>query len=313
MTNESKHQVKEEIDIAILGGGPAGLQAALVLSRTRKKIVVFDTPEPPRNAASHGVHNFLGLDGLLPKDIRKIAWEQIDKYNSAELRKEKIVNVNKEEKDGIFVITMDNENSIRAKKVILAVGYYDSYPDIPGFVECWTDTIISCPFCDGYENRDRIWGIVANSKMQLISFPKMVQNLTSKIKVFLSPNIKIEPSYQIELSKLDISVYRGIITKVNHSSTKVESVSLESSENIQVDTLLWIPQVKPIQLIQRLIENFGLELNEQGYIKTYEELQTNVKGLYAAGGVQGWSPIGALAAAYNGGIAATSIVREWYD
>lgn len=311
MTNERKHQV-EEIDIAILGGGPAGLQAALVLSRTRKKIIVFDTPEPPRNTASHGVHNFLGLDGLLPTDIRKIAWEQIDKYDSAEIRKEKIVNVNKE-KDGIFVIIADNEKSTRAKKVILAVGYYDVYPDIPGFIECWADTIISCPFCDGYENRDRIWGIVANSKMQLDLFPKMVQNWTSKIKVIVSPNMEIEPSYQNELYKLNILVYRGVITKVNHSKTKVESVSFESGEDIQVNTLLWIPQVKPIQIIQRLVENLGLELNEQGYLKTDEKLQTNVKGLYAAGDVRGSSPIGALAAAYNGGIAATSIVHEWYD
>jgi thioredoxin reductase len=311
MTNERKQQV-EEIDIAILGGGPAGLQAALVLSRTRKKIIVFDTPEPPRNTASHGVHNFLGLDGLLPMDIRKIAWKQIDKYNSAELRKEKIINVIKE-KDEKFVITSDNERSIRAQKVILAVGYYDVYPDIPGFIECWGDTIISCPFCDGYENRDRIWGIVVNSKMQLDLFPKMMQNWTSKIEIFISPHIKIESSYPNELSKLNISVYRGRIIKVNHTGTKVESVSLESGENIPVDTLLWIPQVKPIQLIQRLIENFGLELNEQGYIKTDEKLRTNVKGLYAAGDVKGPSPIGALAAAYNGGIAATSIVHEWYN
>ena len=189
-------------------------------------------------------------------DIRKIAWEQIDKYNSAEIRKEKIVNVIKV-KDEKFVITSDNESSIRAKKVILAVGYYDVYPDIPGFIECWGDTIISCPFCDSYENRDRIWDIVVNSKIQLDLFPKMIQNWTSKIKVFLSPNIEIESIYQNELSKLNIPVYRGIITKVNHSSTKVESASLKSGENIQVDTFLWIPQVKLIQLIQRLIENFG--------------------------------------------------------
>jgi thioredoxin reductase len=180
-------------------------------------------------------------------------------------------------------------------------------------IECWGDTIISCPFCDGYENRDRIWGIVVNSKMQLDLFPKMIQNWTSKIEVFISPHIKIESSYQNELSKLNISVYRGIIIKVNHNGTKVESVSLESGENIPVDTLLWIPQVKPIQLIQRLIENFGLELNEEGYIKTDEKLRTNVKGLYAAGDVKGSSPIGALAAAYNGGIGATSIVHEWYN
>jgi thioredoxin reductase len=135
MADKRKPHV-EEIDIAILGGGPAGLQAALVLSRTRKKIIVFDDPEHARNAASHGVHNFLGLDGILPRETRKIAWEQIDKYGSAEFRKEKIVNVTKEE-DGIFVITDDNETSIKAKKVVLAVGYHDVYPDIPGFIECW--------------------------------------------------------------------------------------------------------------------------------------------------------------------------------
>jgi len=149
--------------------------------------------------------------------------------------------------------------------------------------------------------------------MQLDLFPKMVQNWTSKIKVFISPNIEIKSSYQNELSKLNITVYRGIVTKVNHTITKVESVSFESGENIQVDILLWIPRVKPIQLIQRLVENLGLEINEQGYIKTDEKLQKNVKGLYAAGDVKGPSTIGALAAAYNGGIAATSIVHEWYD
>ena len=149
MTNKRKsHLEQEQIDIAIVGGGPAGLQAALVLSRTRKKIIVFDDPESPRNAASHGIHNFLGLDGLLPIKIRKIAWEQIDKYDSVEFRNRNIVDVNKEEEyeDGIFVITDDNETSIKAKKVVLAVGCRDVYPDIPGFIECWADTIFHAHF-----------------------------------------------------------------------------------------------------------------------------------------------------------------------
>ncbi|MFL6484261.1 MAG: NAD(P)/FAD-dependent oxidoreductase [Nitrososphaera sp.] len=305
-------QLEQIIDIAILGGGPAGLQAALVLSRTRKKIIVFDDPEPSRNAASHGVHGFLGIDGLLPADIRKIAWEQIDKYGSAEFRVEKIVNVSKEEDNGIFIITSNSETSIKAKKVILAVGYHDMYPDVPGFVECWADTIISCPFCDGYENRDRVWGIVVNSKAELERLPKMVKNWTSKIKVIImSPNIEIESSYQNELSKLDIPVYRGIITSVNHTNAKVKSVSLESGEKIEVDTLLWIPSKRPSQLIQSLVENLGLEVDEQGNVKTDQMQKTNVKELYAAGDVAG--SMGALAAAYDGAKVATSIVHEWYD
>jgi thioredoxin reductase len=313
-TNERKRQL-EEIDIAILGGGPAGLQAALVLSRTRKKIIVFDDPEPPRNTASHGVHNFLGLDGVLPADFRKIAWEQIDKYDSAQFRKEKIINVSKEEGEGeddkgIFFITSDNKTSTKARKVVLAIGYHDVYPEIPGFLECWADTIISCPFCDGYENRDRVWGIVVNSKMELDWFPKMVQNWTSKIKVFISPDIGVEPSYQNELSKLGISIYWGVITKVNHTNSKVQSVSFESGERVEVETLLWIPSKRPSPLIPRLVENLGLELDEQGNVKTDQMQKTNVKGLYAAGDVKG--SMGALAAACDGGIAAVSIVHEWH-
>jgi thioredoxin reductase len=307
--NETRQGLKQ-IDVAILGGGPAGLQAALVLSRTRKKIIVFDDPEPPRNAASHGVHNFIGIDGLLPTEIRKIAWKQIDQYKSTELRKEKIVNVNKE--DGAFFITNDSETSIKAKKVVLAVGYHDVYPNIPGFIECWADTIIPCSFCDGYENRDRIWGIVINSIMELEHLPKMAQNWTSKIRVIASPNIEITTSYRNELFKLGIPIYRGVITKVNHTNSKVESVLLESGEKIEAGTLLWIPPKRSSPLIQRLVKNFGLELNELGYVKTDKMQQTNINGLYAAGDVQ--NPYsGALEAAYTGGMAAFSIVREWYD
>ncbi len=317
MTNEGKKGPLEQIiDVAILGGGPAGLQAALILARTRKKIIVFDDPEPPRNAASHGVHGFLGLDGFLPTDIRRIAWEQIDKYDSAELREERIVDINKEEGVGekeerLFLIASDNGTSIKAKKVVLAVGYHDVYPNIPGFLECWADTIIHCPFCDGYENRDRIWGIVANSKAEFKRLPNMARNWTSKIKVFIPQNMKIESSYQNELSTLDIPVYRGIITTVNHINTKVQSVTLDSGKKIEVDTLWWVPSRRPSQLIQRLVENLGLEVDEQqGNIKTDKKQQTNVKSLYAAGDVAG--SMGALGAAHDGGKAATSIVHEWY-
>ena len=279
-----KESALQQIDMQYWGRGPAGLQAALVLSRTRKKIIIFDDPGPSRNALSHGVHNFLGLDGLLPTDIRKIATEQIDKYKSAEFRKEKIVNVKQEE--GFFLITSDTGSSVKAKKVVLAVGYHDAYPDIPGFVECWADTIIPCSFCDGYENRDRIWGIVANSKMELEKLPKMAQNWTSKIKVLVSPKLEIAATYQNELSKLNIAIYGGIISKINHTDSKVESVVLESGEEIKVETLIWIPSKRPSALIQKLVENLGLELDEQGYVKVDKTYQTNVRGLYAAGDVQ---------------------------
>jgi pyruvate/2-oxoglutarate dehydrogenase complex dihydrolipoamide dehydrogenase (E3) component len=108
------------------------------------------------------------------------------------------------------------------------------------------------------------------------------------------------------LSKLGISIYRGVITKVNHTNSKVESVSFESGEKIEADTLLWIPTKRSSPLIQKLVENLGLELDKQGYVKTDKTQQTNIKGLYAAGDVQ--NPYsGALEAAYTGGMAAFSM------
>jgi thioredoxin reductase len=124
--------------------------------------------------------------------------------------------------------------------------------------------------------------------------------------------MEITTSHQNELSKLGIPIYRGVIKKVNHTNSKVESVSLESGEKIEAGTLLWIPSKRTSPLVQRLVKNFRLELNEQGYVKTDNMQQTNVKGLYAAGDVQ--NPYsGALEAAYTGGMAAFSMVSEWYD
>jgi thioredoxin reductase len=299
----------EQTDVAILGGGPAGLQAALVIARSGKKVVVSDDPEPPRNSASHGVHNFLGLDGLLPAEIREVAWKQIDVYQSAELRNERVTDVKRKPAGG-FMITGAKGTQLEAAKVVLSVGYHDIYPNAPGFVECWGDTIIPCPFCDGFENRDRVWGIVPSSEMELNKFPKLAQNWTRQIKVFLPAELRIDPNYRVELETLGIPVHEGPITEIHHTDGKVEAVTLDSGERVEVETLLWLPAEKPSSLIQNLVENLGLELDETGYVKTDEMQQTNVDGLWAAGDVQGWS--GGLKAAAAGGIAGHAIIHGWY-
>ena len=97
------------------------------------------------------------------------------------------------------------------------------------------------------------------------------------------------------------------------ASVVKKSVSFRSGENIKVDTLLWIPPAKPPELIRTLVENLGLELDGQGYVKTDEKQETNVKGLFAAGDVRGVPSRGALAATYDGGIAGTMIIHEWYS
>jgi thioredoxin reductase len=300
----------EQIDVAIIGGGPAGLQAALVLARTRKNIVVFDAPAAPRNAASHGVHNFLGLDGMLPAEIREQAWRQIDIYNHAALRQAWVTDIDQDE-NGEFIISTKEGGQLKAKNVLLALGYHDVHPTINGFAEAWANTIIPCPFCDGYENRDRIWAVVANYEMEATHFPKMVQNWTQHIKIILNNvDIELEPAFEQEMTNMGIPIYRGAITDIEQTDGKVEAITLDTGERVEVETLLWTPPEEQSSLVKKLIGKFDLDLNEMGYLKTDENQETKIKGLYAAGDVQGWS--GAIEAATAGSMAASMIVHGWY-
>jgi len=301
----------KEVDVAIIGGGPAGLQAALVLSRTRKRIVVFDNPEPPRNGASHGVHNVLGLDGLLPAEIREQAWSQINVYKQAELRKEPVIDISQGE-DGLFMLSTANGSQLKAKRVILALGYVDQYPALEGFVEAWADTIIPCPFCDGYENRDRNWGLVASSEMHAVHFVDLVNHWTHSAKLILNDSdLKLDAADEKRIVESGIPVYSGPITAIDQHDGKIQAVTLQTGERVEVETLWWALERKKTLLEQRMIESFQLELDDMGLIKTDEEGQTAVHGLYAVGDVAEMMP-SALGAMVGGNSAAFSIVRHWY-
>lgn len=296
-------------DIAVIGGGPAGLQATLILARLRKKIVVFDSPEPPRNGASHGVHNFIGLDGLTPAEIREVVWQQIEVYNSAELRRERVMDIQHHADNG-FMVTAETGSSITAKNVILALGFRDVYPDVPGFLECWGDTIIGCPYCDGYENRDRVWGMVASSQLALEHMPHLYRNWTHKAKLIVAPGLLLNDEQHSDLTAQGITIHEGDITAVQHTAGKVEAVTLNTGEQVAVNTLWWRPDETSQPLTEKIINNFKLELNEDGSIKTDAQHETSVKGLWAVGDVlRGWA--WALGAASQGSMAAFAISRIW--
>ncbi|MFN8373643.1 MAG: NAD(P)/FAD-dependent oxidoreductase [Anaerolineae bacterium] len=296
-------------DVAIIGGGPAGLQVALMLARTRRRVMVFDAPEPPRNAASHGVHNFVGLDGLTPAEIREQAWKQIAVYNTAELRSQRVVDV-QSNAEYDFLVTDETGLSIAVKHVVLALGFRDVYPDIPGFAACWGTTIIACPYCDGYENRDRAWGLVASSSQALEHMPQIYRNWTSQAKLIVPPELPLDDEQHAALTAQGMAIHRGKIVEVQHTANRVEAVTLDTGEQVAVDTLWWRPDETPQPLTTKIITHFNLELDKNGYIKTDGQHQTAVHGLWAVGDVRGWA--GALGAAYQASQAAVAISRSWY-
>jgi thioredoxin reductase len=298
----------ESAEVVIIGGGPAGLEAALVVARAGKRTLLFDDPAEPRNAASHGIHNFIGVEGLKPAELREICWKEIARYRNAELRRELVTEVTRLGEQR-FTVTGSGGSRISAPRLILAFGYHDEHPELDGFETCWGDTIIPCPFCDGYENRGRAWGVVPRVDKELALMPKLAPHWASSVQVFLSPSLPISDPYRSELAALGIPVHQGPIAALHHRAGKLDAVTLESGARHEVGTLLWVPKPRPARLADLLEAKLGLHRDEQGFIQTDESFATNLPRVWAVGDVKGWA--GGLSAAAAGYVAATSMLKVW--
>lgn len=297
-----------QADVAIIGGGPAGLQAALVLARALKSVVIFDEPSPPRNAASHGLHGFLGMEGMSADEFRRAGWEQINQYSGASLREDRVVDV-QPSRDGDFLLTTEEGQPLRAREVVVASGYRDVFPDIAGFAECWGETIVPCVLCDGYEHRNRAWGIADSGSRT--TDPIMALNWTKNVQFIQGSETQLDADYVRRLEELDIRVHKGRIVGITHNVGTISAVSLDNGTELEIETLLWMPPTEPVPLVGRLVDNLGLTINAAGNIAVDPRQRTNIEHLWAAGDVGGLT--GAIAAARQGQTVAERIIHGWYQ
>jgi pyruvate/2-oxoglutarate dehydrogenase complex dihydrolipoamide dehydrogenase (E3) component len=137
--------------------------------------------------------------------------------------------------------------------------------------------------------------------------PQIYHNWTSRAVLFLQAGLEIDAGLREELDSRGIDVYRGRITAVEHVDGEVQAARLDSGQRVEVDTLWWRPDGEPQPLTRKIIQDFTLELEENGFIKTDAQFQTSAGGLWAVGDVLGW--VGALAAAYQASHAAIAISR----
>lgn len=298
------------VDVAVIGGGPAGLQAALTLTRGRRSVAVFDEPAPARNAAAHAVHGYLGFDDLPPAEVRRIAWEQIDRYGGAALHEERVDDVQRSQ-SGDFVLHTGAGPSLTARHVVLASGYRDAYPDLSGFRECWGESIIPCVLCDGYEHRDRAWAIVRASARARTTDPRLARNWTSDLQLIQGGDAQLTDIEARRMAELGVRLHRGNVTGIRREGTQIQSVTLDSGAEVEMETLLWMPPSEPVPLVARLARTLDLKRNPEGHVAADASQRTSVERLWAPGDVQGWT--GAMAAARQGEIAAQVILHDWYQ
>ena len=143
-------------DCIVVGGGPAGLSAALMLGRCRRRVLVCDVGEP-RNRWSHAVHGFLTRDGMPPGTFLQTAREDLRRYDTVEIRSARVVDATRDHRG--FEVQCEDGTRLRTRKLLLATGVVDELPDIVGLDELYGRSVHHCPYCDGWEWRDRPVGV----------------------------------------------------------------------------------------------------------------------------------------------------------
>lgn len=263
-------------DVIIIGGSYAGLSAAMSLGRSLREVLIIDGGLPCNRQTPHS-HNFITHDGEKPAVIAYKAKKQVLKYDTITFYNDFAI---KGKKTPIgFEIATQSGNSYKAKKLIFATGIKDIMPDIKGFAECWGTTVIHCPYCHGYEFRNKKTGIMANGE-RAFHLASLVNNLTEEITIFTSGEKEFSSDQNEKLLEHSIEVVENSIMEIMHVNGHLKSVILDNGDEFKFDAIYAaIPFIQHSEVPGKL----GCELTEHGHIKVDMFQKTTIEGVFACG------------------------------
>lgn len=279
--------MENEFDVIVVGGGAAGLAAALQLGRARRSVAVVDAGEP-RNAPASHMHGYLGHDGRPPQEFLAIAREEARRYG-AEIVSGAVTRVTPRdigEHDPRFVVELaDGTTRITGRAVLLATGLVDELPDIPGVAEQWGSGVLHCPYCHGWEVRDRRIVVLATSVMathQALLFRQLSELVTVVVH---EPGIVTEDD-DAKLRARGVHIEVGPVAEVVADDTgTVTGVRLADGRTVDADAVVVGPR---FVARTELLDGIGLvavpaPMGRGERIDADVRGATSVAGVYAAG------------------------------
>lgn len=265
-------------DVIIIGGGFAGLAAALQLGRARRKVTVLDTGLQRNRFAGHS-HGLLGHDHKPPQDILAEARRQLARYPTIRL-----VNAQADSVSGAiddFSVLTDDGESLGARRLILAYGVVDQMPDVPGFAQSWGTSIVPCPYCDGFEVAGQHWGLVWSGP-QSMNQVRLFHDWTDRLTVFADGH-DIPPDVQADLARRNTPVVDGRIIEIARHGDHNATINLDTGANVAVDILFAHPRNKPSASLHEALGLATVNTPSGIALKVDERRETSMPGIYAAG------------------------------
>ncbi len=273
-------ELKMKQDVVIIGGSFAGISAATQLVRAQRKVTVIDAGKPRNRFTDHS-HGFLGLDGYSPSAIKEKTWQQLQAYESVTIIEDKVIDINKEVQG--FSVKINNGETIACKKIILATGLKDELPDIKGVKARWGKTVIHCPYCHGYELRNRSLGVIATGPMSLHQAGMIPDwGVTT---YFSQGEYLPDPEQKLFLQQRGVSFEDTPVVEVLGDNLDVFAVKLADGRIIAVGGLYVGPKT---HMASPFAELLGCEFTDGAMgavVVTDDFKQTTVAGVFAAGDI----------------------------
>ncbi|MBA3471164.1 MAG: NAD(P)/FAD-dependent oxidoreductase [Herpetosiphonaceae bacterium] len=294
------------LDILIVGGSNAGLSAALVLGRARRQVVLLNHGQP-RNAPSPGVHGFLTRDGTPPAELRRIAYEQLKPYPSVTVRSGEAAQARRHA-EGFSVTTRAGE-TYRARAVLLASGVVDELPPLPGLAERWGHQVVHCPYCHGWEVRERPLAVLSNEPWTC-EYALTVRGWSDDLVLLTNGPAALDDSERQRLLRNAIQINEHPISRLDAGPEGQVRVVFDDGSLLDRSALFHRPRQHQASDLARQL---GCELHTPipgtEIIQVDPMGQTTVHGVYAAGDAATMMQQ-AIVAASAGMVAASMLNRE---
>jgi thioredoxin reductase len=264
-------------DVIVVGAGPAGLSAALILGRCRRRVLVCDTGRP-RNAASQAMHGYLTRDGMRPSEFLRTARSELRQYDTIELRD---VEVTAAQCTGTnqFEVTLAGGDRCHSRKLLLATGVVDRVPDVPGVRELYGRSIFHCPYCDGWEVRDQplaVYGRGARGyglSLELLGW-------SHDVVLCSDGDAELDAEQRERLDRNGIHLRDDRIVRVEGADGVLDRIVFVSGPALERRAMFFTTgQTQQSELATAL----GCEFNEKGTVRTGKYEATHLTGLYVAG------------------------------
>ncbi|MCL6734521.1 NAD(P)/FAD-dependent oxidoreductase [Streptomyces neyagawaensis] len=294
----------QQYEVIVIGGGAAGLSAALVLGRARRRTLVVDAGEP-RNAPAAHMQGYLSRDGMPPQEFLAVGREEIARYG-VDLVRGRAVDVTRDEDadDAAFAVTLTDGRTFHARRLVVATGLQDELPPIPGLAERFGRDVLHCPYCHGWEVRDQAFGVLATTPMS-VHQALMVSQWSKDVTLFLHtvPETDLSDDDLRRLAAAGVQVVPGEVATLLTEADRLTGVRLTDGTTHPRQVLFAAPRPLPQTA---LLEHLGADLHETpfgSYPVVDATGQTSIPGIWAAGNAMAFSEqvINAASSGYRAG------------